>query len=905
MDLRLSRVVTANTVVFASLFCVLVPVSGEASQTSKRLRSNIDDSSTFVLKGNTRPAITSGSAHDLGAVAASQAMPILSLHFALTQAQQSDLTQLLAAQQNRRSKQYRTFLTPEQYADRFGLNTADIAKVTTWLENNGFAHIQAARARTSISFTGTAGQVQSAFHTSIHSYSVNGETHIANSSDPELPRALQGIVQSVAGLHNFTAKALDSTRLASTDILHPHYISGSTPYLVPDDWETIYNVKPLYSAGLTGAPITGETYSMVVVGRSNISHSDIDAFRSAAGLAALEPTTMIVPGTNDPGIQSLPGDEGISDLDLEWAGAIAPNANILFLIADNNPHNGVNDAIKYAIDNNVAPILVTSYGECESSLSATDFATQTALFGQAASQGMTLIAATGNSGAAACDTTSPAQNGLSVYFPASSPNFTAVGGTELNPGSGAYFNSSNNSKGGSATSYIPEVAWNDGNLAATGGGASTLVAKPSWQTGTGVPADSVRDVPDLAFTASLQNYGLLYCHEGSCTNGFLNSSSSPAITGGTAAGSASFAGVVALLIQKTGIRIGPMNANLYSLAAISSNVFHDVTGGNNQVICQGGSTGCPASTGTGSYGYSANAGYDLVTGWGSIDSTNFVEQWSGDIKISANPSSVYVPNHSASNATSSVTSAITVSPVHGFSGPITFSCSVSSSISANITCAMDGNTVNTSGTTNVTITAGTLAKNFKPRKNVPTAPTLPPSALAWLGLSITACAAAFSARKFRLVTVRSAYIASIAALLLLTVGAVSCGSGSAAAVLSLTCNLPEPIVGVNYLGGSCVASSGSTPYTYSVESLADGGTGTGNMPPGFNLNASTGAITGTPTAAGTYPFTIEVTDHNSKTATQSLQLIVQPALSRSGYVTVTATSGAIVNSTNILVTTSF
>ena len=895
MDLRLSRVVTAKTVVFASLFCVLVPVFAGAAQAQKRLRTNIDDSNTYVLKGNTRPAVASGLARDVGAAPSSQALAGLSLHFSLTPAQQTDLAQLVAAQQNRRSPQYRKFLTPEEYADRFGLNTADIAKITSWLESNGFSNIQAARSRTFISFSGSVAQAQSTFHTAIRAYSLNGESHVANATDPELPKALQGIVDSVNGLHNFAPKALNLSAV-NAFLPKPHYTtSGGTHYLTPDDWETIYDVKPLYSAGLKGAPISNETYSIAIVGQADISLSDLNAFRSAAGLGASNPTVTYV-GTYTPSLVAA-SDIAQMDLDLQWAGAIAPNANINYLVGSLSA-TGVTGAIQYAIDNSVAPILSTSYGECEATLGATELAAQNAFYAEAVTKGITVIASTGSNGAAACDNSTPAQNGLAVMFPASSQYVTAVGGTEFNPASGTtYFNSSNNSNGGSAISYIPEIAWNDGPQAATGGGASSQIAKPAWQTGTGVPADGQRDVPDIALAASIQNTGYLYCNSGSCTNGFLNSSSNPSVTGGTAAGPPTFAGVVAMLVQQTGSRVGLLNSNLYSLAAISGNIFHDIIAGNNQVACAGGSTNCPnTNTGNiGEMGYSAGAGYDLVTGWGSIDSLNLVEQWNGDVQLTASPASLNIPGSTSS------TSTVSVAAIKNFSGSVTFSCSVSSSISANVTCSIPNTPVAVPGSATVTITTGNLAHNFVPRRFFPTMPTLPPNSLAWLAVAIALAIAAYAARRYRFVNLRAAYVGIGGAFLAMTIGAVSCGSNGPS-TLSMTCTLPEPLIGVPYLGGNCVGSGGKAPYTFAVASP-----GTGPLPPGLSLNTSTGAITGTPTQAGGFTFTIQIYDSESTvhTITQALVLTVQAALVHNGYVTVTATSGQLSNTVNIPVTTSF
>jgi subtilase family serine protease len=841
------------------------------SQAAKRIRSEIDESRTFVLNGNVRPVVALALARDQGAAPGSQAMPRMSLHFSLTAAQQADLKQLLGAQQNRRSPQYRKFLTPEEYAKRFGLNSADIGKVTLWLENNGFSNVQAARSRAWVCFSGTAAQAQTAFHTSIHKFALNGEAHVANVESPQLPKALEGVVESIGGLHDFRMK--------------PHYTSSSgTTYLVPDDWETIYDVKPLYGAGLDGSPISGQTYSIVVVGQSDVQLSDIDAFRAAAGLTAKDPTVLVPPNDSDPGIQTGGNnDEAESDLDLEWAGAIAKNANILFVTA-----SGVENAIAYAIDNDVAPILSTSYGSCEPDLAPGEFTTENNLFAQAASMGMTILAAAGNAGAAGCDTGSIATQGLAVDFPASSQYVTGIGGTEFNASGATYFASTNNSAGGSALSYIPEIVWNDSNQAATGGGVSTLVTKPSWQTGTGVPNDGYRDVPDIAFTASKTVDGLLFCSGGSCTSGFLNSSSTPDISGGTSAGPPVFSGVLALLVQKTGTPLGLLNPNLYSLAAISSTVFHDITQGTNQVTCQGGSTGCPATSSgqTGLIGYSAGIGYDQTTGWGSLDVHNFVEQWSGDFLITANPSSLSPEPGSTETAT------ISIAPVNNFSGTVSFACSVSSTLANVLTCSLPNTTVNTSGSTTLTVTAASLSQT-PPLRLFRKMPPLNP---AWLAFLLALAMATYTLRRWRFADRRAIYNWGGAGVLILTLGAVSCGNSAAtgAGTLAIQCTIPQNAqVGIPYVG-SCVASGGKTPYTYTVSA--------GTLPPGLSLNASGGEITGTPTVAGGNTFTINVASSNSQNANEMIGLNVAAPSPQSGTVTVTATSGGIVNAVTIPVT---
>ena len=323
---------------------------------------------------------------------------------------------------------------------------------------------------------------------------------------------------------------------------------------------------------------------------------------------------------------------------------------------------------------------------------------------------MTIVAASGDAGAAACDVLSAANHGtlysvhgLAVNFPASSANVTGIGGTSLDQRN-QFWSPINNSANGSALSYLPESVWNDAGTpisGASGGGASILVPKPNWQTGQGVPADSARDVPDVAFAASIYNDGLLVCVEGSCINGFLDSSSSPFEVGGTSAAGPPFAGILALVIQKHGAggRLGNINPNLYSLGQIPTNVFHDILFGNNQISCQAGTPDCGDQS---QIGFQAGPGYDQVTGWGSLDAYNLAEQWYGDIQIAVNPTGLTIQPGASANAT------VTLLPQNNFSGPVTFTCSVTSAL-LDVTCSIPNATVNTSGTTTVVISAASTA----------------------------------------------------------------------------------------------------------------------------------------------------------------------------------------------------
>src|SRR5205085_637399 len=188
---------------------------------------------------------------------------------------------------------------------------------------------------------------------------------------------------------------------------------------------------------------------------------------------------------------------------------------------------------------------------------------------QAAAQGQTVIAASGDEGSADCDAGPSATQGLTVDFPASSPYVTALGGTQFNDGTGTgatqFWSNSEGAttNGGSALGYIPEVVWSDisaGSFGAGGGGPSSYFTKPTWQQGTGVPNDGSRDIPDISMTASDAHDQFLYCMNVatgvSCTSGFRAADTTVKVAGGTSVDSQIFGGMMALIEQKISGRMG-------------------------------------------------------------------------------------------------------------------------------------------------------------------------------------------------------------------------------------------------------------------------------------------------------------------------------------------------------------
>ena len=607
----------------------LSPLAALAVTPANRIAS-VDSASRGSIAHNIAGRIKAST--DLGQAPSDRRMEGITLFFSRTAAQQTALDQLQAAQQTPGSPQYHKWLTPTQFGQQFGLSAADLAKVQSWLTNQGLTVSYVAPSNSLIVVGGTVAQVQRAFGTSIHSLLSHGEQHIGNVSDPVLPAAIANVVSGIGGLNDF--KPHSHARL-----LAPAYTSGQSGshYLVPGDFQVIYDSKPLLSAAVNGSGAT-----IAVIGQTNLSLPDVATFRTLSGLPAQAPQVLLsstaTPSNNTADITE-------SQLDVEWAGATAPNAQIVYITDAGGAFNALYFAITQQ-DRPVLPIISISYGSCESNFAPSDIASYDNLFQQANLQGQTILASSGDSGATDCDE-SPngpsllAADGLAVDFPASSPFVTGIGGTMFNDTS-ANWQASNGAADQvvSALGYIPETVWNEytantpNQLAAGGGGVSIYHSKPTWQVGNGVPNDSSRDVPDIALNAAFSHVGYLVCipalsgSADTCTNGFRNASGLFTPVGGTSAGTPSFAGILALIQQQLGATSGLGNINpiLYGLGGTAA--FHDVTTGSNASPCVHGSPDCQSAS---SIGYSAAPGYDRVTGLGSIDAYNLATTWKASI----------------------------------------------------------------------------------------------------------------------------------------------------------------------------------------------------------------------------------------------------------------------------------
>jgi subtilase family serine protease len=636
-------------VVVATFFLFFPPSAKSQTQTRSsnqpRIAAAIDEGQLTRLRGNTHPMAR--PEFDQGA--ASPSMQIRRMLMVLTRSpqQESGLETLLEQQQDASSPNFHGWLTPQQFGQQFGPSDQDLQTITSWLQSHGFQVAGVSAGRTVIEFSGTAGEVQEAFHTSIHRYTVNGMDYWANASDPQIPAALSPVVAGINTLYNFPRRPMHEVihspnsaagNGAYRPLLLPQYTfpnpcsTTGQPFcnfaVAPADFAKIYNVPNLLLTPAAATQYNGDGVTIAVVGESDINTNDIAQFRSMFGLPA--PNLNVIVNGSDPGV--IEGVETEADLDIEWSGAIAPNATIDFVTAQSTEVSlGVDLAAQYAVDNNLAPVLNESFGICEYFMGTADNTFYNQLWQQAAAQGITVTVSSGDGGSAACDqtagTTGGAQYGVSVSGISSTPYNVAVGGTDFDDVSDplTYWNSSNSTTFASATGYIPEVSWNDsctnqeiitlfnltsalascnstraqddGLVVVEGGaggksscttsdfnattGAGSLssctggYAKPAWQTAL-TPTDNGRDLPDVSMFASNGFNGSFYvvCEADvppEDSLGACGPSSQLIGVGGTSASAPSFAGIMALVNQATGSRQGNANYALYKMAGQTGN----------------------------------------------------------------------------------------------------------------------------------------------------------------------------------------------------------------------------------------------------------------------------------------------------------------------------------------------
>ena len=587
------------------------------------------------------------ASYDRGPVASSMVLHNMSVILQPGDARRADLEQFVASQQDPASQNYHRWLTPEQYAERFGVPDATVARVGAWLQSQGMTNVRAARGRMFVSFSGSADRVASAFQTELHAFEVRGVQHFANVVQPSVPAGLKDVVVEVTGLHDFTPEPQIARSLQPAAA----GMSSGLNLLGPGDLATIYDMNGLYSRGITGKGVT-----VAVLGQTPIGLSDYQAYRQLFGLPANDFQTLQAPGSTTGTNKPLDAEE--ATLDVEIIGGVAPDATVLYVWG-----SSVNWALQWAIDDVKAQVISESYAACEGP--GVDFYQTLAL--QANAEGITWASAAGDSGAAGCDVmgSGAASQGYFAEVPASAPSVTAVGGTAFASGnSGQYWSTSSQPGGVTALSYVPETGWSSAQAVfGAGGGLSAIFGKPGYQSDFYTSNTSQRMVPDVSFAASPVSspYAIV-----------LNGSE--IAIGGTSAATPLFGGIVALvnnyLVSNGSIAapgLGNINPTLYRLNETAPSAFHDVATGSNDVPCEAGSPDCSG----GVIGYPAQPGYDLATGLGSVDAYLLASNWtSATLTPTTAKLSVVAEIEAEQNLTMTVTVESAAGPVAG--SPVQF-----------------------------------------------------------------------------------------------------------------------------------------------------------------------------------------------------------------------------------------
>jgi subtilase family serine protease len=609
-------------------FAAAGAAGGCSSMAVNRITGVVDENVRTPLSGNVHPMAR--AEFDQGKVSDSLPLQHMIMLLQRSPAQESALETRIEQMHNPQSPLFQQWLNAGDVGRCYGVADADVTVLTSWLQKQGFTVDAVPDGRTMLIFTGTAGQVAAAFHTEIHNLNVRGEKHIANMSAPQVPAALAPVVAGFRSLHDFMPKPMmhmagvakrdqktgklfrvptvgkqpatvnvasaKKTKSLITYQDDPFCGDSSCEWLGPQDFYTIYNENPLLTGTLCGgAPCNGAGQTIAVIEETDVcagqsgstpddcaGANDLAAFRSQFGLPAAHAKYFFgIPGyCADPGVQGPfgTGEESEADIDLQWAGATAPGAQVDFLAcATTTTTAGVDLAAIYAVDH-LAPTISSfsvSYGVCELGLTEGAFggifqtnAFYNKLWQQAVAEGQTVNISAGDSGDDTCERGAEgATIGWNVNGLASTPYDVAAGGTDFSdnystdfaPAPNAYWNANDSSPYGSALSYVPEMTWNQtcgstllasflgfgqGTTYTTeqvcsgdtpfgldftdvdgsgGGGISSIYKIPSWQSVYGVGRNftsaTKRNLPDVSLFASANfwSHALQFCESDAAT----------------------------------------------------------------------------------------------------------------------------------------------------------------------------------------------------------------------------------------------------------------------------------------------------------------------------------------------------------------------------------------------------
>jgi subtilase family serine protease len=522
-----------------------------------------------------------------------------SFDLALTQTHRSALTSFIASLSNTASPEYHRFLTPAQYAARFGASSATVNAVERYFSSYGFRIGALSAGRDMLHVTGTTRDIARAFDAPVETVRLStGALDAHFTTDASLPSSLAHDVTAVAGLDSVLPESTSLEQTHANAVATPTACpaagssTGTTPnsvggYTVQQQ-AALYGFSGAWAAGDTGAGQTVGIYEL-----ATFDASDVQTFFNCYGLVP-SVTSINVDGgpTNSDNANNAPDE---ATLDVEETAALAPGVGIEVYQGTNN-NTGPTDTYTQMASNDTATIITTSWGICEAQTDGAAQAEQT-IFQEMAAQGQTVVAAAGDDGSSDCEDTSVPTSAAAVDDPASQPYVTGVGGLDV-----------------SNIDPLTQSVWNDNctqsDCGAGGGGQSSLWSRPSWQVAPGISTatDTMRMVPDLSVmgdpaTGFIQYYtgtGTGFCRH-SCSGGW-------GAIGGTSIGAPLVSDLIAVAAQSCGVpRLGFINPSLYAMATTG---FVDVTTGNNDLYNIG--------------NYNAGPGYDMASGLGTPDGAAFL-----------------------------------------------------------------------------------------------------------------------------------------------------------------------------------------------------------------------------------------------------------------------------------------
>jgi kumamolisin len=545
---------------------------------------------------------------------ADQSDRALHMSIGLTLRNQNQLSELLQSLYDPSSPDYRHYLTPDEFAQRFGPTSEQRQAVIDFLTRQGFSISQTSTDL--IDFSGAESLAERVFEVTINNYrGPSGRIFYANATRPKFPADLALAITSISGLDDANLFAHPPIPWHNVRAFNPNAVSncptagqggggtfgGSQVGYIPSQFAKAYNFDGLHSAGLQGQ---GQTVGIFEL--DGYSLSDVQTYMQCFGGGSVPIQNVMIDGFN-----GQAGSGAIEvEMDMEIILSMAPNLAKLIVYEAPNTTQSYNDEWARIVRDRT-PVISDSWGGCEKYIGQQEVNQENQFLQQAAAQGQTVLVATGDSGSADCFQLQGGNfdTSLNALDPAAQPYVTAVGGTSL------LLNSDN--------SYQSETVWNGGILGgAGGGGLSQFWKQPSWQTGPGVQSsysNGMRETPDVSLDADPATGYPLYCTTGSYCSG---SSSGWRTVGGTSAAAPMWAAFVTLANEQAAEvgkkPLGFLNPALYKVGSGShySRDFHDITPPSN-------SSG-PSNNDEGFNGgaYPVTQNFDMATGWGTFDAAN-------------------------------------------------------------------------------------------------------------------------------------------------------------------------------------------------------------------------------------------------------------------------------------------